>query len=263
LAALEQKHVPDYAAVLTIDDGYRSVYDNAVPLLRRHKVPATVYLITGVLDSPTFAWPNAFAWLFNRHGTATRPVVASAYGIPPDLPAELIIDHVRQHYNMQQVSDLLETLWRCVGEDPEQVVSTTKPYLTWSEAAELQGCGLTLGSHTVNHPNLACLSIEDQRSEISRAKQRIEEEDHECTSLAYPFGDHEAATRRLAVECGYHTVMEVGLRAGPLDATGIGRIPVMASDAAGLFTEIELVAPLKARIKKLLATMRGSRKRGA
>jgi peptidoglycan/xylan/chitin deacetylase (PgdA/CDA1 family)/GT2 family glycosyltransferase len=41
--------LPRRTAVITIDDGYRDVYDVAFPILRRHRVPATVYLVTGRL----------------------------------------------------------------------------------------------------------------------------------------------------------------------------------------------------------------------
>src|SRR5688500_13416292 len=46
LEELESGDVPERAAVITFDDGYRSVLEHAGPLLAERGLPATVYLIT-------------------------------------------------------------------------------------------------------------------------------------------------------------------------------------------------------------------------
>lgn len=38
-------------AVITVDDGYRSFYENGLPLLRRYKMPATLFINTGSVGS--------------------------------------------------------------------------------------------------------------------------------------------------------------------------------------------------------------------
>ncbi len=43
--------VPDNAVVLTFDDAFHSVYDNAWPVLRELSIPATVFVSTAFLDS--------------------------------------------------------------------------------------------------------------------------------------------------------------------------------------------------------------------
>ena len=40
------KPLPENPLVITFDDGYRSVYEHAFPLLRKYRMPAVVYLIT-------------------------------------------------------------------------------------------------------------------------------------------------------------------------------------------------------------------------
>ncbi|MFW5971272.1 MAG: polysaccharide deacetylase family protein [Desulfovermiculus sp.] len=50
-AALERlyagKEIPEKTAVISIDDGYRSVWDKAIPLLEKHGYPATIFVSTG------------------------------------------------------------------------------------------------------------------------------------------------------------------------------------------------------------------------
>lgn len=50
-----QRPLPPRPVILTFDDGYRSVLDNAWPLLRDHGFQATTFLVTGQLGG-TNAW---------------------------------------------------------------------------------------------------------------------------------------------------------------------------------------------------------------
>jgi peptidoglycan/xylan/chitin deacetylase (PgdA/CDA1 family) len=53
-----RESLPPKAVVITIDDGYRSMYDVAFPILRKHRFPATVFLYSdfvGVPDALTWA----------------------------------------------------------------------------------------------------------------------------------------------------------------------------------------------------------------
>ncbi len=45
-ALRDGEELPRRAVVITIDDGYRDVHDVAFPVLRRHRVPATVFLVS-------------------------------------------------------------------------------------------------------------------------------------------------------------------------------------------------------------------------
>jgi len=77
------------AVVLTFDDGYRSVYTHAFPVLQRHRYPATVFLVPGVQSGtyprdfmperlgPLLSWPEAREMLrygvtFGAHGLTHR-----------------------------------------------------------------------------------------------------------------------------------------------------------------------------------------------
>lgn len=49
---LESQPIPDKAVVITIDDGYRSVYEVAWPLLRKYDAQATLFLYTDFIGAP-------------------------------------------------------------------------------------------------------------------------------------------------------------------------------------------------------------------
>lgn len=44
--------IPEKSVVITIDDGYRSVYDIAWPILEKYRVPATLFIYTDFIGAP-------------------------------------------------------------------------------------------------------------------------------------------------------------------------------------------------------------------
>jgi peptidoglycan/xylan/chitin deacetylase (PgdA/CDA1 family) len=53
-----QEPLPRKAVAITIDDGYRSVYDLAYPILKKYDFTATLFIYTDFIDNS----PNALTW---------------------------------------------------------------------------------------------------------------------------------------------------------------------------------------------------------
>lgn len=49
---LQGAPIPDNAALVTFDDGYKSFYDNAYPILKELDIPAVNFIVTGDLEDP-------------------------------------------------------------------------------------------------------------------------------------------------------------------------------------------------------------------
>jgi peptidoglycan/xylan/chitin deacetylase (PgdA/CDA1 family) len=59
--------LPLQPVVITFDDGWRSQYDIALPILKRYNFPATFYIYTGVIGSPLFMTWQDLEDLLNQH----------------------------------------------------------------------------------------------------------------------------------------------------------------------------------------------------
>lgn len=84
-----------------------------------------------------------------------------------------------------------------------------EPYLTWYQVRQLDREGLiTIGSHTINHPNLVTLTPEQQQAEILGGKQELEKElGHEVTDFAYPYGSFNRVSIDAVKAAGFRTAV--------------------------------------------------------
>jgi peptidoglycan/xylan/chitin deacetylase (PgdA/CDA1 family) len=82
--------------------------------------------------------------------------------------------------------------------------------LSWAELRGLADDGWEIGSHTCSHPYLTRLEGGDLERELTRSRERVEQElGRECTSLAYPYGDHDERVVRAAAAAGYRSACTV------------------------------------------------------
>lgn len=72
------------------------------------------------------------------------------------------------------------------------LISNSVPEDKWEIIRQAVSKGHEMGSHTVSHPSLAELSVEDQREELSNSRKKIEENTgvKNCYTIAYPYCIH-------------------------------------------------------------------------
>jgi peptidoglycan/xylan/chitin deacetylase (PgdA/CDA1 family) len=248
---------------LTFDDGFQSVYEQAWPLLSKRKLTATCYLVTDVIDNTSLIWINELNWFMNRHGPLTRSLIEKEFGLDVRRTIKAILQDVLDQYEPSKIAQLLIFLREANGEAPGMLARTSQLHLRWDQIAELASSGMAFGNHTCSHPPLATLPIESCRQEIQRAASVVSHLPGAAATLAYPFGSRTDETRRVAIDLGYRSLLEVEGINGPLDPTRIGRIKVGAITASVLFARMEVVEPVKAALKRwsrLVRTRRRSEK---
>lgn len=184
--------VPADAAVITFDDGYRDNYLNAYPLLKKHGVPATIFLATGHVDNGTPYWWDRIDYAVQN---TTREELEleqlGTYHFKSTTERWLAARTIRgrlKDLTENEKNSAIEGLVRRLGVDIPSALAR-QMILTWDEVREMAKNGIAFGAHTVNHPTLIGLPLEQARREIVDSQRRIEERtDTPAITFAYPDG---------------------------------------------------------------------------
>lgn len=209
--------LPDRAAVITIDDGYRSVYTVAFPVLQSLQLPAAVFLATDFVESRHFLWTDRVEYAADR---STREAIEVGVGderllLPLHDRASRIAADRRLRSTMKKLpqetrDSAVEALEQAAGCSLLDAPGDTTLYepIRWAEAAEMVQSGLvTFGSHTHTHVILSRCAPERAAQELRVSKSIIESRlGPPCHLFCYPNGrrgDFNAATRQLLQQQGF------------------------------------------------------------
>jgi peptidoglycan/xylan/chitin deacetylase (PgdA/CDA1 family) len=230
--ALSEGRVPARAACITFDDGYADNLTVAAPILERLGLPATIFVVSGVLAEGAM-WNDRVIEAVRAAKGRTLDLTSLALGRHPIATAR------------DRAAAIGELLRRCKARMPEernQIVAaleaetgvrTMREMLTAVEVGELVRRGFEIGAHTCTHPILASVDPSRARAEIVDSKRLLEAVTGKpVRAFAYPNGrpgrdygpEHVAMVR----EAGY--------------TVAVSTAPGATSDAAERF-ELRRFAP--------------------
>lgn len=166
--------LPPRAVCITFDDGYRSVHDLALPVLREFGLPATVFVTSGHVGEGSM-WNDRII-----EAVQTLPagqldlseLGLGAYSLASldDRKATLGTLTERSKYLPPQARrDLVARFEALVGDGLAQGVM-----LTPEMVVNLDRHGIEIGAHTISHPILTSLDDASARLEISAGKEQLE-----------------------------------------------------------------------------------------
>ena len=180
------------AVAVTFDDGYRDLYSNALPVLRKYQIPATIFLPSVSIETGQVPW-------YDR--------VFLALKVFPKDELEIVLDRPR-HFQLVSLKARLETAaeiiqyLRTLPEDrrreycaafEEQIIlpedELRDRMLTWEQIRTMNREGITFGSHTMTHPAVSQLTESQLKSELGESKRTLENRiGSPAVHFAYPFG---------------------------------------------------------------------------
>jgi len=205
---MERGSLPPRALAITFDDGYRDSLTHAAPILARHRLPATIFLSTGFIETADVPWFDRLAVAFKATPLATwaAPWGTASLATPSDRLAAL--DRALLHLKRLPDADRersVQALLEAFGVTDPRLFKNAM--LTWDDVHALAGLGFTVGAHTVSHPILSRLEREPARAEIAGSRAAIEAACGRAPrAFAYPNGgpdDYTPAVVDLVREAGF------------------------------------------------------------
>jgi glycosyltransferase involved in cell wall biosynthesis/peptidoglycan/xylan/chitin deacetylase (PgdA/CDA1 family) len=193
-------------AAVTFDDGYVDFYERAFPLLQRKGIPATVFVVTSLLESAGgFLHDRVYAALeraLGRWGAELVSALLAERGFPVTRLPEGAFPATRALLRSLDQETLIGI---CAVLETEFGVGFAAPRsLTWDEVVRMSRAGLTVGSHTRTHTLLNRATPARVREETAAARADIETRlGVSVLHFAYPDGCFDAPAVAAVADAGY------------------------------------------------------------
>lgn len=214
--------LPPRSAAVTFDDGYRDNLTVALPILQRHRIPATVFVASGFLDGGRM-WNDTVVEAV-RSFTGRLDLGDLGLGCL-DLNTEAERVHAVSTL-LQQIKYLPHERRASVADRIGERVGVNLPddlMLSSDELRVLHASGIDIGGHTLSHPILSGLDDRSARHEIAENRERLTELTRAPASVfAYPNGrpgrDYSATHVRMVRDCGYSGAVSTAVGVSTLSA---------------------------------------------
>ena len=166
---------------VSFDDGFYDVYQYAYPILKKYRIPFTLYLSTDFPEGKADIW-----WIQME---ATQSVGAFEA-------------MMKQVYESKE--PMASTMHELTGTRPDLELCRSLS-LSWEEIREMIESGLcTIGSHTVTHPGLSRIKEDACLYELKESRRVIKEKlGMDAVHLSYPHSMENAAVREMVSKAGY------------------------------------------------------------
>jgi peptidoglycan/xylan/chitin deacetylase (PgdA/CDA1 family) len=179
---------------LTFDDGYYDNYTHAFPLACELKIPVTIFLIPGHMESG-----NSFWWatrLIRFAGVDRVPLEGRTYHLEQQEERKALAQTIDTRFigaaSSSEREEFLASLREILAVPSSAALKKEPaPLLTWTQVREMQKSGwVSFGAHTIHHPDLGNLTnpAEVQR-EVGECRTTLEQQLRRPAHIfAYPFG---------------------------------------------------------------------------
>jgi peptidoglycan/xylan/chitin deacetylase (PgdA/CDA1 family) len=210
--------------VITFDDGWRDNYDLAFPMLRKHDLPATIFVTTDLIGTDRAFWHTELIYLlmsgqlsqFLRDKAALRAYpravreglrgCAGTGRASGAADVDALIETVKATCDEDVIQRLVEALMRAAGLR-HPIIPERRFFLDWDQVRDMAAHGFEIGSHGCTHRIMTRLSLEEANRELVRSKAEIESRvGRDVTHFAFPNEDANERLVGMAMRAGYRTV---------------------------------------------------------
>jgi peptidoglycan/xylan/chitin deacetylase (PgdA/CDA1 family) len=233
----------DRFANFSVDDCYRDTFEEIVPLFRRHKVPVTLFVTTGIPDGTLPLWAAGLEdTLLNNDRVMLED---GAVEVATSEAKRAAFHRIADSWDGPQAASLYAKFCELNGVDIEAM--HWKHAVTWEMLEELRDDPyVEIGGHTVTHARISSLSADGALGELKGSRDRLVDRlGVAARHFAFPYGrSADCGPRDFAIarDAGYAsaaTTVKGLLRPGQ-DAYSLPRCTINGSDRSLATMELHL-----------------------
>ncbi len=200
----KRESLPKKAVLITFDDAYADLKDYAIPILKKHKLSAVIFVPTAYPGNPKkwFWWDQLY---FTIQQTRRSRIHFNGLG---DF---IVSSKASRDTAIWQIQDYVKTLPHQIAQDLlgsflkelKVTLPEVKSILDWDELRDLKNCGFILGPHTRNHPILSQADLPLVKKEIKGSLDDLSlYADSGYPVFCAPNGGQNAEVQKVLAQCG-------------------------------------------------------------
>jgi len=201
-------NLPARAAMVTIDDSHRDLYEQIYPEARSLKVPITICVPTDYFFRRRWLWFDRLYWMLERTSSGAEARVNGQVLHAGHAPSVAGMKAYLKRLLPAEREAALDSLAGQLHCTPPPAPADGYEAVTGDEMREMLASGLTeICAHTVSHTIATVLPEPELRRELAHSKKELEEfAGREVRSFCYPngeAGDFDDRTTRAVKETGF------------------------------------------------------------
>ncbi|WP_037321003.1 polysaccharide deacetylase family protein [Salegentibacter sp. Hel_I_6] len=158
--------LPKKPMLITFDDGDLSVYQNALPLLKKYSLPAILFIVTNLINTEKPFWWDEIEYYLGKEEGNKKVWEVKTW---PNSKREAFLEELRNN--------------------------SSKPLLkykqlTTAQLKEMQGADIMIANHSHTHPMFDQCTQEELESEIKSSIEILKDLGFTPDVFAYPNGNY-------------------------------------------------------------------------
>ena len=158
---------------ITFDDGYRDNYLYAFPILHKYGAKCLFYLTVDCIGGSGILWTSALRYILLQTSRHHVHIDCLRKGFPLATAGE----RLKSFSDLKDVvvttprSEREEILKELAREADIELAALQETMLSWNEVRSMRQAGMSFGAHTMSHPSLPNIPMEEAREEMLTCKE--------------------------------------------------------------------------------------------
>jgi peptidoglycan/xylan/chitin deacetylase (PgdA/CDA1 family) len=230
-----KQKLPPYTAAITFDDGFRNNFTFAWRILKKYRLPATIFLTTAYIGAAELGlWTERADRVIYDQSLeelyldfdGRRKTFPLRSGVDREAASDRIRAYLKRLSPQQRENAIAALVQQtgAPGNNNNGGEGTAKPasaqelaeiedryaFLDWQQVRMMAQDQITFGSHTHTHSIVSTLSEAEAHFELNESRRLIEQELGVCNLFSYPNGsekDFGPRDQLLLKKLGYHAAV--------------------------------------------------------
>ena len=182
---------PERSLLITFDDGLAIQYNHMYPILKSHNIPATFFLNNAFIDNRDLHYERKIYIILRKlnelQDNSVERKISKA--VSKDYSDEFNLKNFI-HKLEYKSKNTLDTVADELGISFADYLNENKIYLTTQQIDTMLRNNMTIGGHSIDHPDFTELSLEDQVNQtLSCMNDLVSRFQLDYKAFAFPYND--------------------------------------------------------------------------